>query len=186
MPGMPYGLDEHRHRFAAWAAARAAQRGFTSVGHLRNALESTSIRTVLASADAYSADEAVFAGWHRDWCATICQHLAGQGNANVTYGRAAKLIAIYLKAMVLMGTGATTPLGRVMHPPIDRILLQALAASPRVVSPHKAAWRTTSWTQLDEAAYYTLIGQLRTALPASEPFWALEEYWQPSEAADEV
>jgi hypothetical protein len=34
---------EHRHRFAVWAAARAAQRGFVTVEKLRDALEATDI-----------------------------------------------------------------------------------------------------------------------------------------------
>ena len=44
---MSYDLSEHRHRFAIWAAARASQRGFTTVENLRNALESTDIQDVL-------------------------------------------------------------------------------------------------------------------------------------------
>jgi hypothetical protein len=43
-----YELLEHRHRFAVWAAARAAQRGFTTVANLRDALQATDIRRVLS------------------------------------------------------------------------------------------------------------------------------------------
>jgi len=43
---MPYDLAEHRHRFAVWAAARAAQRGFTTVKNLRAALQAADIRAV--------------------------------------------------------------------------------------------------------------------------------------------
>jgi hypothetical protein len=41
---MSYDLTEHRRRFAAWAAARGAQRGFTTVDSLRDALENCGIR----------------------------------------------------------------------------------------------------------------------------------------------
>jgi hypothetical protein len=34
-----YTIDIHRHNFAVWAAARAAQRGFTTVENLKAALE---------------------------------------------------------------------------------------------------------------------------------------------------
>ena len=95
------------------------------------------------------------------------------------YGRPAAVNS----SSVVMGEGYDTPLGRHLHPPIDRILLQALAASPRIASPHKAQWRKTNWTQLNEVAYYQLISQLRTTLPKDVPFWMLEEYWQPSEPA---
>jgi hypothetical protein len=80
-----------------------------------------------------------------------------------------------------MGEAVETPFGRQMHPPIDRTLLQNLAASPRIESPHKAAWRTTNWTQLCESAYYGLIEQLREVLPKDVPFWMLEEFWSPTE-----
>jgi hypothetical protein len=104
--------------------------------------------------------------------------------AGATYGRAAKLVAVYLKAMVLMGDGANTPFGRVMHPPIDRTLLQHLAASPHVTSPHKAAWRRTNWTELNERQYYKLIGELRDVVPHGAPFWMLEKHWDPAREED--
>jgi hypothetical protein len=99
----------------------------------------------------------------------------------VTYGRAAKLVAVYLKTTVILGGGAYTPLGHSIHPPIDRTLLQKLGASPRVRSRHQTAWRNTSWTQLGESGYYTLIAQLRKVVPQDLPFWMLEEYWGVSE-----
>jgi hypothetical protein len=99
------------------------------------------------------------------------------GIKNVTFGRAAKLIGIYLKGMVVLGSGYGSSLSRVAHPPIDSILLSKLARSPEVVSAHKAGWARVRWTQLDEGAYYRLIGQLRAALSPDAPFWILEQYW---------
>jgi hypothetical protein len=43
----------------------------------------------------------------------------------VTYGRAAKLVAVYLKATVIIGGNWDTPFGRTMHPPIDRVFPSA-------------------------------------------------------------
>ena len=178
---MPYSLPEHRHRFAVWAAARAAQRGFTTVDELRGALEAADIRRAASSPEVLELCSADFETLHRRWCAAVCATLAGRGIPGATYGRAAKLVAVYLKATVLMGEAAASPLGRHMHPPIDRTLLQNLASAPRIASPHKAAWRTTSWTRLTEPSYYELIEQLRAILPAAAPFWMLEELWSPTE-----
>ncbi len=114
---------------------------------------------------------------HRKWCSAVCEFLGECGVANTTYGRAAKLIAVYLKCMVVIGGEGYSPLGRVVHPPIDRILLQNLAGAPEVNSPHKPRWRKTNWTQLDSDQYYTLVSELRAALPAEQPFWMLEQYW---------
>lgn len=85
-----------------------------------------------------------------------------------------------------MGDACDSSLGRNLHPPIDRILLQALASSDRITSPHKPAWRLINWTQLDEAGYQALICQLRDAIPENAPFWTLEEYWEGSETAAEA
>lgn len=180
-----YTIHEHRHRFAAWAAARAAQRQFTTVARLRSALDATNIRATLAAPETHETSPTEIDALHRSWCEAICKSLSQASVMDVTYGRAAKLVAVYLKTLVLMGEGCETALGRCLHPPIDRILLKALAASPTVVSPHKRAWRKTNWTQLDEAGYYRLVDQLRAVLPPDAPFWRLEEFGQPSEPADE-
>lgn len=180
-----YDLVEHRHRFAAWAAARATQRGFTTVARLRTALEVAGVRESLADGATVGVSAAGFDALHRRWCTSISATLETASVPGVTFGRAAKLVAVYLKAQVVMGPGWDTPLAHHLHPPIDRILLQALATSPRIASPHKAQWRATSWTQLDEAGYYELIGQLRSSRPSEAPFWMLEELWQPSEPGDE-
>lgn len=179
---MSYNLPEHRHRFAVWAAARASQRGFTTVRNLRDALEATDIRKVLSAPQALELSAAQFDALHRRWCLSICASLNQRRIENVTYGRAAKLVGVYLKAIVIMGSGCDSPLGRNLHPPVDRILLHGLAASDRITSPHKAAWRQVNWTQLDESSYVQLIGQLRRAIPRDAPFWTIEEYWEPSDS----
>ena len=131
---MIYDLAEHRHRFAVWAAARAAQRGFTSVERLRGALEATSIQSDLRLPATLALRAASFDEMHRAWCRSTCATLSRCDVKNVAFGRAAKLVAVYLKTMVLMGGDWDTPLARCMHPPLDRILLQALASSDRY--PH--------------------------------------------------
>lgn len=178
---MLYDLSEHRHRFAVWAAARASQRGFTTVENLRHALEATDIRSAMSSPKFLQVGSLEFEDLHRSWCSSICSALNQRRTPNVTYGRAAKLVAVYLKARVIMGEGANTPLGHNMHPPIDRILLQKLAVSSRIESPHQTEWRNINWTQLDEPEYYKLIAQLREVLPRDIPFWMLEEHWSPAE-----
>src|SRR6267143_943914 len=55
-----YDLSEHRHRFAVWAAARASQRGFTTVDRLRAALEATDILRILESPATLQLDAAGF------------------------------------------------------------------------------------------------------------------------------
>jgi hypothetical protein len=174
---MGYDIGEHRHRFAVWAAARAAQRGFTTVAHLRAALENCGVRVFLQAHNSESVDEATFDGHHRDWCRAILAWLANAGVRNPTYGRAAKLVGVYLKSVVVLAGKEESPLGRVAHPPIDSILLTYMARSSAIVSDKKAGWARIRWTALDEGGYYVLIRELRSVLAPGQPFWLLERYW---------
>jgi len=174
---MPYDLFAHRHNFSVWAAARAAQRGFTSVDNLRDALEQCGITDFLQQPNALDTSAEQFQHLHRAWCGSIQDFLNKRGVANSTYGRAAKLIAVYLKAMVVIAQPEPSLLANVAHPPIDRILLQNLATAPEVHSLYKTQWREVSWTQLDAKQYYALVSQLRAVLPPNAPFWMLEQYW---------
>lgn len=174
---MPYDLLEHRHRFSAWAAAIAAKRDFTKVKNLKDAIEQCGIVSFLINDNAMFTDEATFKKHHKIWCRSIVDFLVGKGIAKVTYGRAAKLVAVYLKSMVIMEPHANSTLASVAHPPIDRILLQNLSRSPEIVNPDRRLWRFINWTELDEQSYYDLASQLRNCLKDDEPFWSLERFW---------
>lgn len=84
---------------------------------------------------------------------------------------------MYLKAMVVVGPSVRTDLARVAYPPIDNIVLENISKAADVHSPYKQKWGTIKWTKLNEEGYYILIGQLRGALQPSEPFCALERFW---------
>lgn len=87
-----------------------------------------------------------------------------------SFGRAAKLIAIYLKGMVILTGNAETSQARVFHPPIDGILLRNMCKATDVQSAHKTSWRKLKWTALSEDEYYRLIDQLRMCIVEGEPF----------------
>lgn len=178
---MRYGIDEHRHRFSVWAAARAAQRSFTTVDNLRTALESSGVVEFLRTCDIESIDEAAFEKLHRSWCRAIALALQNAGIKNATFGRAAKLVAVYLKSMVVLAGKSESALSKVAHPPVDGILLRNVVRSPEVTSEHKRLWTAVRWTLLDEETYYGLIKQLRAVLTPEAPFWMLEQYWTVTE-----
>ena len=176
----PYDIDEHRHRFSVWAAARAAQRGFrrATVGTLREALEACGVVEFLGSVDAEAIDDAEqFADLHRRWCRSIVASLQEKGVANPTFGLAAQLIGVYLKSVVVLGARSATALASLAHPPVDGILLSNISSSSQITSGHKKAWAKVKWTQLDEERYYQLITQFRDCLAVREPFWMLERFW---------
>jgi len=167
-----------------WTAARAAQRGFTSVRNLTDALEVSGVQRFLADPMFLDTTCDRFEQLHKIWCTAIASHLNSLNINNVTYGRSAKLLAVYLKSMVVVGGSAHSSLAHCIHPPIDRRLLQALAADPKHKKADRAVWRTTNWTQLNEDKYYNLVRQLRNSMPPEIPFWMIEEYWTASDDED--
>jgi hypothetical protein len=183
---MPYDLFIHRHNFAVWAAARAVQRGWqgATIQILRESLEASGVQRFLPDPDFLDTSNDRFEQLHRNWCAAIVASLHANAIQNVSYGRAAKLLAVYLKSMVITGSPAYSPIARCIHPPIDRRLLQALAGDSQRQAQNRTAWRRINWTQLNEKKYYTLIEQLRASLPPEIPFWMLEEFWRPTDEED--
>lgn len=173
---MAYDINDHRHRFSVWAAARAAQRGFSNVVTLRGALESCGVVEFIARADLDDIDDTRFDALHRRWCRSVVAFLKKAGIRNVRFGRAAKLIAMYLKSVVVLGPDCKKAFARMAHPPIDGILLRNLAKS-EVKSEHKAKWAKIKWTKLDAERYYELVTELRETLGPKEPFWKLERFW---------
>lgn len=169
----------HRHRFAAWAAARAAQRGFAraSVVCLVSALESSWLPDSLHAALASISTAAQFDALHSSTCRRLVETLCANCQ-NATYGRAAKLFAVYLKSMVVVGTESESALARHAHPPIDRVLLQAIATDQSLGKDLRQFCRSISWTRLDEARYFRLIAALRAENLDSPSFWMLERYWK--------
>ena len=174
---MRYNLFEHRHRFATWAAARAAQRGFTNTKNLCDALEKCGVKAFVENKAKQPINAKSFEEYHQEWCRAIIAFLKKKRISNVTYGRAAKLVAVYLKSMIVIGPYSDSDLAWIAHPPIDRILLQNISKSPNITSGHKSKWKSVTWTKLDEDAYYELVSELRETVPDAEPFWALEKYW---------
>ena len=173
----PYDHFEHRHRFAMWTGARAAQRGFASTKILCGAIEATSVREFLRNPASLDTDAREFELKHREWCNVALEHLSKQGVEGATFGRMAKLFAVYLKAMVVVGENPRSKLAAVIHPPIDRILLQRLASTVAVDSRQRRLWRKVAWTRLTEDTYYSLLAELRAVLADEDPWWKLEKYW---------
>jgi hypothetical protein len=176
-----YDLIEHRHRFSVWAAARAAQRGLKGgkVDVLRDALEQSGVAAYVKAGPG-SVDQRAFEEVHRTWCRSIIKYLATRG-VSATFGRAAKLIAIYIKSMIVLGGHDGTELAHIAHPPIDGILMCNLRNAVELQSKRRTSWAKVKWTKLSEDEYYRLIDELRLCIPQHQPFWTLEQFWTVTE-----
>ena len=180
-----YTVDKHRHRFATWAAARAAHRGLDGG-------TTVVLSTALARCGVADLARGAHEGWpstphdfddaHNGWSAVALAVLRAAGVTEATHGRVAKLIAVYLKSMIVVAGAHDTPFGRVLHPPIDEILLRSLARSTRFSKPSRQLWRRTTWTKLDGPGYAVVIQSLRDEGLDRPAFWKVEEYWRPTNA----
>lgn len=174
---MTYTAFEHKHNFAVWSAARASQRGYTTVANLQNALEACGLREFLLAEPSSVTTREAFDSLHRKWCRKICKHLNdNKGVIKVaTYGRAAKLLNMYLKVMVVIAF-PDSPLAKVTHPPIDGILLTNMCGDKTITHPNKRSWGDKKWTASDEKEYFDLLNEIITCLSPDEPLWMLEKY----------
>jgi hypothetical protein len=166
---MSYDFNEHKHRFAVWTAARAVQRAFTTTDNIVQAINATSLRAFSEKKDAVSQHE--FDEMHRKWCKDIIA-LFGDKNITCSYGRAAKIVAIYLKTSVILPTGGKGGKSSVIHSPIDSILLNALSQMDDLKDLRKKRW--TNFTEQD---YWDVSRKLREKVNCFN--WKLEELWRP-------
>lgn len=164
-----YTIEEHIHRYAVWAAARAVQRNFTTTAIIRYAIERTKLRT-LNSRSGIDTPEA-YDKFHRQTCKALVKAFEAK-DVPCEFGRAAKIVAIYLKTTVVVRDSGESRLAKIIHPPIDRFLLH------RLHEEHdEFKLKDLNWTQLDETTYYKLIKDLRAYYGAC--FWKIEKLWLP-------
>lgn len=159
-----YTFNEHKHRYAVWTAARA-QRAFVKNEKICEAIEKTSLRNFAETITTINQSE--FDHQHKEWCHDIIEFF---GEKECKYGRAAKIVAIYLKTAVILPAQGLSPLCNVIHPPIDSIFLHNIAEKTKLKNLAKLRW-----TNLKEEAYWTLVDTLRKEF--NDCNWLLEYYW---------
>ena len=151
--------------FATWTAARAVQRSFTTTKKIKAAIEKTSLPSFSKLKIRTDAD---FEDFHRICAKTIMHSLKKE---KCTYGRASKIIAVYLKTTIILPLNGKGRICSLIHCPIDRILLTNIAKEQKLKHLKK-----TIWTKLNEEKYWQLIDELRAN--DLTPDWKLEEHWE--------
>lgn len=166
---MEYTFEDHLHNFAVWTSARAVQRNFTTTKIIKTAIEKAKLRELINSTEIRSGEE--FDKFHRETAKIIISYIEGQGIL-ASYGRAAKIIAIYIKTAIVIRDSGLNKIAKVAHPPIDSILLGNLSTDHPELEINKI-----KWTHLNEEDYFFLIDRLRKL--NFEYFWEVERYWKP-------
>jgi hypothetical protein len=173
-----YNITEHIHRFAVWTAARAAQRGFTTTENISKAIKEVDLKNTFIKENITSVEFNIL---HQQ---TVCKlieilnsYTDNKGNnLHTSYGRAAKIIAVYLKTAVIIPNRGVGHLSEVAHPPIDRILLINLKENYKEIN-------NISWTKFDREQYLNtmnLLDEIKTKEKLNAN-WKIEKYWTSSE-----
>lgn len=196
---MTYTISEHKHRLAFWAAATAArsrnQPFKVSVG--KALIETARLKEWICAG---SFDRALTSGefdlQHRKWRCGIVKAAESQFSCpNFSHGTASKLINMYLKVWLpcsLWPEDLAEPqsdranLAHVIHPLIDRTLLQRLLAEApirREVAQELRGLTERGWSNLNSPDYERVIELLR-GLSGDDPFWMIERYWTGHQGED--
>jgi hypothetical protein len=175
---MAYSIVEHRHRFAAWAAASAASvMGCRfSVQQGRAILEQAGIGALIETPAALPAPSEMDAA-HRKWRELIIEAAASRGLV-FTHGVAAKLLNVYLKSAFVCGGHHEHPSVKSLHPPIDSVLVKALCDEN--MGGLRAEWlkaRRTRWSKLSGEGYEAIISAIRRGMP-NAALWEVEQHWR--------
>jgi len=177
-PVISFSIERHQHRFAAWAASRAASvKGCRfSVEQGRAILEACGFDANFSTPEQLPPPDRVDQQ-HRLWRGEAIRAAESQALA-FTHGVAGKLINIYLKSRFVCGGHYVHDRVRDLHPPIDDVLLCTLADLN--VGGYARQWRSaryTRWSKLGSDQYEQLIRLIRDSLKG-EPLWKIEEYWK--------
>jgi hypothetical protein len=174
-----YDVSEHAHRFAIWTAARAATRGMAggTTKNIEKAIGRANLRSFLDASEGQKgiSDFESYLKKHDDFCKEIISYF-NEIKLECTYGRAAKIVAVYFKTRLL--NLENHPLINVIFPPIDSVLLKNLANKSR--DPELKFLADKKWTQFDEGGYQEIMEDIeKWSVRNNLKYWELEKYWWP-------
>ena len=179
---LAYNIHTHCHRFAAWAASRAASvspvcRFTVETG--KKLLESIGLNDAALTTPEALPDHETIDLVHRQWRDTMLRNANDEGLSTFTHGVAAKLINVYLKCRFVCGGYVEHPKVQCLHPPIDSLLLTSLAKEKQFIVQSKVFndARKQRWSNFNSDEYEKVIHALKLALKGA-PLWHAEEFWK--------
>jgi len=170
---------DYLHNYAIWTASRAAQRGFTTTAKISKAINAAKLRHEIHDSDIQWTKD-IFWERHQIWIEEMGISLRSSKVAEekITYGRLAKVVAVYIKTSIILPNKGVGLLSGVAHPPIDRVLLKMKWATLK----KNTFEALPAWTNLNKENYYKIINIL---IENDKPFWMIEKDWKPAEAEEE-
>ena len=201
-----YTIIEHRHRFAIWAAGRAYSRngpGHTmavatklinesGVGKIATLDDLPHIEEMDAFLDGYFQKVIQLATgmtYTRRW---EDKHTKAKMSEvlplECSYGRAQKLVNVYLKSKLVCTSAGDQVSIAALHPPLDRKLIGEIRRYLRRASYKGSKTQEDfftalalgeSWTSFDKTAYDAHIKVVK-AIQGRRPLWGIEWLWKPT------
>ena len=166
-----YILFEHKHRFSAWAASRAA-----STIKCRFKVEQGQKILEIVKNKSLPKSQKAFDSFHKNMRIQIITE-AKKIKLNFTHGIAAKLLNCYLKSMYVNDESIDIKNRNIIHPPIDSLLLESLYKNN--VGGAKKQWKKAKdirWSNFSSEDYQEVIDEI-VKIYSKEGLWKVEEYW---------
>ncbi|AWB34721.1 hypothetical protein [Orrella marina] len=184
MPVSRYSIEKHKHVYAQWCAAAAYGRGLVGGGNSLafDLIEVSGLGQVTGPEHiGQNVDE-----WQMSFMKKIEAEAARLGVRSFSFGRAQKLVNIYLKTILVCGGHHDHPKVPLLHPPLDLELFKGLrtflSKNRDAMSEARSAFlcaqrRNPRWTTFSEADYVAHIDAIKL-LMASKPLYQVEEHWK--------
>lgn len=181
MSNSTYSFSEHAHRYACWTAARAASISRFSNAEVSGFIEAVKLREHI---DRFRQQSTLSNDVFRTWFVATAEQLVecmhkyepkqriGKPavKRTISFGIAAKMIAIYIKTYEVLPSGGQSALAAVAYPPIDSILIGNLPKEWNID-------KSIRWSQLDKDKFMTLLDAISKHF-GDQPWWKLELYWK--------
>ena len=164
-------MYRHKHRFSAWAASRAAS---TKTCRFKVELGQEILETVKNKM--LPKSQILFDEFHRNNRNLIITEASRLG-LKFTHGIAAKLFNCYLKSMYVNDESIDLKIRKIIHPPIDSLLLKSLYK--KNIGDNKNIWKNASkisWSKFSSNDYETVINKI-IEIYSNEGLWKVEEHW---------
>lgn len=164
-----YNYEEHLHRYAIWTAARAQRGIFASTEIIKKAITKINLKEEAFKLSPETSGKD-FDTWHFKITNQLMDILKND-QKDVEFGRAAKIINIYLKTtLVIPNCDKESELLKNIHPPIDSILIKNLIVNNKLSS----IYRKTRWSKMKKEEYAEIINELKHYFNI---LWKSEAYW---------
>ena len=170
-----YSIHEHEHRFSVWAAGRAASTSRKCRFKVEKAFvllkyfEPLELECLPESVD--------FDSFHDKICKSTMDKAKDLEIEGFSYGVAAKLVNVYLKARFVNASTVEQSKVKAIHPPIDSLLLKGLRRLKLLSTKDKEAFGKP-WSKFTEEEYKAVIQGVRNILGDGVGMWEIEKYWK--------